>query len=90
MVRAGPDGPLIHELVDLRGKRIAQNQRGVINEWALDRMLAEVGLRTEDVETIVMPFPDALAGFGGGSVDASTMLPSTQAYSQRMSPSRSS
>jgi NitT/TauT family transport system substrate-binding protein len=73
MVRAGPDGPLIHELVDLRGKRIAQNQRGVINEWALDRMLAEVGLRTEDVETIVMPFPDALAGFGGGSVDASIL-----------------
>ena len=73
MVRAGPDGPLIHDLVDLRGKRIAQNQRGVINEWALDRMLTEVGLRNEDVETIVMPFPDALAGFGGGSVDASIM-----------------
>ena len=45
----------------------------MINEWALDRMLTEVGLRTEDVETIVMPFPDALAGFGGGSVDASIM-----------------
>ncbi len=73
MARSGPDGPVVTEPKDLRGKRIGQNQRGVINEWALDRMLAGAGLALTDVELLVMPFPDVLAGFGGGTVDAAIL-----------------
>ncbi len=73
MARPSPHGPVVASVADLRGKRIGQNQRGVINEWALERMLADAGLRLEDVEIVVMPFPDVLAGFGGGSVDAAIL-----------------
>jgi len=73
MSRSGADGPVVAEPRDLRGKRIGQNQRGVINEWALDRMLADAGLALTDVELLVMPFPDVLASFGGGTVDAAIL-----------------
>jgi NitT/TauT family transport system substrate-binding protein len=74
MARLGPDGtPVVKEIADLRGKRIAQNQRGVISEWALDRLLAEANLKLDDVEITIMPFPDALVAFGGGSIDAVVM-----------------
>jgi NitT/TauT family transport system substrate-binding protein len=73
MARLTPDGPAFRNVPDLRGKRIAQNQRGVINEWAMERMLADVDLRPDDVETLLMPFPDVLAAFGGGSVDAAIL-----------------
>jgi len=73
VVRRGPDGPVVASVADLRGKRVGQNQRGAINEWALERMLAGESLRLEDVEVVIMPFPDVLAGFGGGSVDAAIL-----------------
>ncbi len=69
VARNGPDGPVVHDLTDLRKKRVGQNQQGVINEWALDRLLASVGLQAQDVETKVMPFPDAVAALGAGSLD---------------------
>jgi NitT/TauT family transport system substrate-binding protein len=74
MVRLGPDGaPVARDVAELRGKRIAQNQRGVISEWALDRLLGEANLRLDDVELTIMPFPDTLVALGGGSIDAVVM-----------------
>jgi NitT/TauT family transport system substrate-binding protein len=73
MVRLGPNGPVIRELADLRGKRVAHNQRGVVTEWALERMLGEVGLTLADVQTEYMPFPDVMAALGGSTIDASIM-----------------
>lgn len=74
LVRLGPDGaPVARDVAELRGKRIAQNQRGVISEWALDRLLGEAHLRLQDVEIIIMPFPDTLVALGGGSIDAVVM-----------------
>jgi NitT/TauT family transport system substrate-binding protein len=67
--RVGPDGAVIREPSDLRGKRMGQGLRGVINEWALDRVLSSAGLRFEDVEIVVMPFPDQVTALGAGQLD---------------------
>jgi NitT/TauT family transport system substrate-binding protein len=74
MSRVGPRGPVIRELSDLRGKRIGQNQRGVISEWALDRALGSVGLQLDDIEIVVMSFPDQIVALGTGGIDG-TVIP---------------
>jgi NitT/TauT family transport system substrate-binding protein len=73
MVRLGSTGPVVRDLADLRGKRVAHNQRGVVTEWALERMLGEVGLTLADVQSEYMPFPEVMAAFGGSTIDASIM-----------------
>jgi NitT/TauT family transport system substrate-binding protein len=71
MARLAGGTPVVRELADLRGKRIGTNPRGVITEPALERMLAEAGLGMGDLaDHQYMPFPDMLAAFGGGSIDA--------------------
>jgi NitT/TauT family transport system substrate-binding protein len=69
VTRVSPDGAVIRQPSDLRGKRMGQALRGVINEWALDRVLNSVGLRLEDVEIVVMPFPDQVTALGVGQLD---------------------
>jgi NitT/TauT family transport system substrate-binding protein len=62
--------PVVQDLVDLRGKRVAHPARGNPAEPALERMLAEAGLSEtalRDVE--YMGFPEILAAFAGGSMD---------------------
>src|SRR5262249_10029143 len=73
MVRRGPDGPVLTDLAVLRGRRVGQPLQGNVGEWALDRVLAEAGLRLEDTESVVMSFPDMLAAFGSGGSDAGVM-----------------
>jgi len=73
MVRRGPDGPVLTDLAVLRGRRVGQPLQGNVGEWALDRMLAEVGLRLEDTESVIMSFPDMLAAFGSGGIDGAVM-----------------
>jgi NitT/TauT family transport system substrate-binding protein len=67
--RVGPDGPVIHDIADLRGKRMGQALRGVINEWALDKVLQSAGMGVDDVEVVVMPFPDQVTALGSGHLD---------------------
>lgn len=73
VTRSTADGPLVRDVAGLKGKRVGQNQRGVITEWALERLLAEAGLQLDDVEIVVMPFPEVLGGLGGGSVDTALL-----------------
>jgi NitT/TauT family transport system substrate-binding protein len=72
MVPAGAGGASM-DLAALRGKRVGQPARGVITEWALDRMLAEVGLGIDDTESVFMPFPDMLAALATGQIQAAVM-----------------
>jgi len=67
--RVGPDGPVIRGPADLQGKRLGQGLRGVVNEWALDRVLSSVGLDLTDTEVVTMPFADQVAALGTGSLD---------------------
>jgi NitT/TauT family transport system substrate-binding protein len=73
MVAAGSAAGTAGDLASLRGKRVGQPARGVITEWALDRMLAEVGLGLDDTESVLMPFPDMLAALAGGQIQAAVM-----------------
>jgi NitT/TauT family transport system substrate-binding protein len=74
MSRLAGGAPVVQEVADLRGKRLAHNQRGIISEPALERMLGEVSMTIGDLQDIqFMPFPDVLAAFGGGTIDASIM-----------------
>jgi NitT/TauT family transport system substrate-binding protein len=74
MSRLAGGAPVVQEVADLRGKRLAHNQRGIISEPALERMLGEVGMTVGDLQDVqFMPFPDVLAAFGGGTIDASIM-----------------
>jgi NitT/TauT family transport system substrate-binding protein len=74
MSRLVEGSPVVQSLTDLRGKRFAHNQRGVITEPAMERMLAEAGLGVSDLADLhFLPFPDIMAAFGGGTIDASIM-----------------
>ncbi len=68
VVRPGPPGERAPRLGDLRGQRLAQPARGVITEWALDRMLAEVDMTVDDVEVVLMPFPDMFTALANGNI----------------------
>jgi NitT/TauT family transport system substrate-binding protein len=74
VTRLGPNGPAVPDVGSLRGKRIALTQRGVISEWALDRLLDKVGLEEDDLEVTLMPFPDQVAALGAGRLDASILV----------------
>lgn len=71
--RLGADGPVIRGPADLRGKRLGQNFRGAINEWALDRVLDSAGLRLDDVEIVTMAFPDQVTALGAGQLDGALL-----------------
>jgi NitT/TauT family transport system substrate-binding protein len=73
LVPAGSGGGRGTDLASLRGKRVGQPARGVITEWALDRMLAEAGLGLDDTESVFMPFPDMLAALAAGQIQAAVM-----------------
>lgn len=73
MVPAGSEAGTSMDLVALRGQRVGQPARGVITEWALDRMLAEAGLGLDDTESVFMPFPDMLAALATGQLRAAVL-----------------
>jgi NitT/TauT family transport system substrate-binding protein len=72
--RLAGGAPVVRDLPDLRGVRVAHNPRGTIAEPTLERMLAEAGLGVGDLqESTYMPFPDILAALGGGTIDAAVV-----------------
>jgi NitT/TauT family transport system substrate-binding protein len=73
MVPSGSGAATFTDLADLRGKRVGFPARGVITEWALDRMLAEAGLDLDDTESVFMPFPDMLTALAARQIQAAVM-----------------
>jgi NitT/TauT family transport system substrate-binding protein len=63
------DSP-IKTFADLRGKTIAINTLGNINEVAVTALAEENGLRTADFRLVEVPFPQMIAALDSGSVDA--------------------
>ena len=59
----------------LKGRKVAlPNLGGISPEAALARALESVGLQIGDVELVQIPFPDMVAAFGNGSIDASITI----------------
>lgn len=64
-----PRGSTIHDVADLRGKRIATGQ-GSIGHYTLLRILEAQGLKPSDVKISFLSPGDAKAAFDSGSIDA--------------------
>jgi len=71
LVRA--DSP-VRSVADLRGKTVAINTLGNINEVAVAALAAESGLDRDDVRLVEVPFPQMIPALENGSVDAVLVL----------------
>jgi NitT/TauT family transport system substrate-binding protein len=59
----------IRTLADLRGKRIAVNTSGSLVSWQLDKVLEREGMSIQDVDRVVIPFPEMVVALANGSID---------------------
>ncbi len=74
IARLSGGSPSFREAAELRGKRVAFPLRGVIMQVALERVLASVDLGVDDLADVhYMPFPEIMAAFAGGSIEASVL-----------------
>ena len=64
----------IRGLADLRGKRIAVNTSGSLVSWQLDKVLEREGMSIQDVDRVVIPFPDMVPALANGSIDGAMII----------------
>jgi NitT/TauT family transport system substrate-binding protein len=62
---------------DLRGHRIAMTSTRSGGELVVARMLAQEGVGIDEVELITLSYPEMLAAFGNGAVDAALVIEPT-------------
>lgn len=72
LVASGASG--ITDLAGVKGKKIAFNANGGLCELAWRDHLAAVGLTIEDVEPVVLPFPEQEAALEQGNIDATCAI----------------
>ncbi len=63
------DAGQVREYSDLRGKTIAINATGSTTEMMVEKALGKGGVKREEVNVVVMPFPDMLAALGSKAID---------------------
>jgi NitT/TauT family transport system substrate-binding protein len=94
---AGPDGFLPSALVvskenfeagrftspaHLQGRRLAVTGKGSYGEFVADRALRKAGLTINDVELVILGFPDMLPGLASGAIDAASLTEPWVLYAQ--------
>lgn len=60
----------VRELRDLRGLRVASNQRGGVFSYYMDTRLQADGLSMADLQTLILPFGEQLTALESGAIDA--------------------
>jgi NitT/TauT family transport system substrate-binding protein len=65
------DSGAVRGPADLRGRKVAITGRGTAPELILDRYLGTTGLGVDDVEIVLLGFPDMLQAFDNRHIDAS-------------------
>src|SRR5207253_10469195 len=69
LVRKGLEGQ-VRSVSDLRGRKVAINNLGTLNQIQMSKLLATGGLTLDDVDIAQVPFPDQMAALANGAVDA--------------------
>jgi NitT/TauT family transport system substrate-binding protein len=67
------DSGAVRTVADLRGRVYAENVPRNINTYAFERDLRQAGVQPDEVRYVTIPFPDMLAGFANGLIDAAHM-----------------
>ncbi|HEY1293895.1 MAG TPA: ABC transporter substrate-binding protein [Chloroflexota bacterium] len=70
------DSGQVRTVADLKGRKIAVS---VNPNYKLDKALATVGMTLNDVEVVVMPFPEMVVALSTGAIDAGLLLQPTGA-----------
>jgi NitT/TauT family transport system substrate-binding protein len=75
LVRRGAyDSGEIRTLTDLRGRKIALSALRTGSESNAAQMLKQGGMSVDDVELVVMGYPDMLAAFSNGAIDGAVII----------------
>ncbi|HEX6511046.1 MAG TPA: ABC transporter substrate-binding protein [Chloroflexota bacterium] len=64
------DSGAVKSPADLKGRKVALNAQGGIQEYLLAHSLQAAGLSVGDVDSVVMAFPDLPAALKNGAIDA--------------------
>lgn len=67
------DSGELTKISDLKGKKVATNNRGTATEWWLSEALRKGGLDIKDVEVTGLPFPQIGAALESGSLDGAIL-----------------
>jgi NitT/TauT family transport system substrate-binding protein len=68
------DSGRVRTPADFRGLKLNRVSVGGVSSYYVTLLLHQYGLAAEDVDLIDMPYPDALAAFTTGGLDASAMI----------------
>jgi len=63
------DSGKVKTVADLKGMKVALNGKGTVLEWTLSAVLATGGLKYEDVDVPIMPWPDMVVALGNKAID---------------------
>ena len=63
------DSGQVKTVADLKGKKIALNGKGTVMEWEMGKMLENGGLKIEDVDVPIMPWPDMIPALSNKAID---------------------
>ena len=75
VVRRAPyESGEIRSLADLRGRKIALSALRTGSESNAAQMLQQGGMSIDDVELVVMGYPDMLAAFSNGAIDGGVII----------------
>jgi NitT/TauT family transport system substrate-binding protein len=66
------DGGQVRSSADLRGRKYGYVARGISTELDLRAFLKEGGLTIKDLDLVQMGFPDMVAAFANGAIDAAS------------------
>jgi NitT/TauT family transport system substrate-binding protein len=72
--KALADSGEVKTIADLKGRKVALNTKGATPHYHLGILLEKAGLTLNDIELVILPFPDSVAALKQGAVDAA-MLP---------------
>lgn len=66
------DSGEVRSAADFRGRKVAMNVKGGINEFLVVKVLERRGLQLSDVDAVLLPYPDQVTALANSSIDVLT------------------